>query len=68
MQLGGTVSDSILVGTRHFLLLTLYNFKNTGGGGGGTCPPAPWSQNFGHFQPDVLMNNVLTKNDCIENI
>ena len=25
-------------GTRHFFLITLYNFKNIGGG---TCPPAP---------------------------
>ena len=24
--------------TRHFFLLTLYNFKNIGRGGGGTCP------------------------------
>ena len=30
---GGTISDSILGGTRHFFLLNLYNFKNIGGGG-----------------------------------
>ena len=29
---GGTISDSILGGTRHFFLLILYNFKNIGGG------------------------------------
>ena len=30
---GGTISDSILGGgTRHFFLLTFYNFKNIGGG------------------------------------
>ena len=29
---GGTISDSILGGTRHFFLLNLYNFKNIGGG------------------------------------
>ena len=28
---GGTISDSILGGTRHFFLLNLYNFKNIGG-------------------------------------
>ena len=28
---GGTISDSILGGTRHFFLLILYNFKNMGG-------------------------------------
>ena len=31
-------------GTRHFFLLTLYNFKNIGGGGrgaGARAPPAP---------------------------
>ena len=38
---GGTISDSILGGTRHFFLLTLYNFKNIGGKG--TCSPAPYS-------------------------
>ena len=27
-------------GTRHFFLLTLYNFKNIGGGGG-RCPTGP---------------------------
>ena len=45
---GGTASDSILGGTRHFYLLTLYNFKHMGGGGG-TChpvPPAPRSLKF----------------------
>ena len=36
---GGTISDSILGGTRHFFLLNLYNFKNIGGV---TCPsPLP---------------------------
>ena len=30
-----------LGGTRHFFLLTLYNFKNIGGGG--QVPPAPRS-------------------------
>ena len=34
---GGHISDSILGGTRHFFLLTLYNFKNTGG----HIPPHP---------------------------
>ena len=29
----GTISDSILGGTKHFFLLTLYKFKNIGGGG-----------------------------------
>ena len=28
---GGTISDSILGGTKHFFLLILYNFKNIGG-------------------------------------
>ena len=36
--MGGTISDSILGGTKHFFLLILYNFKNIGGG---TCPPFP---------------------------
>ena len=36
---GGTISDSILGGTRHFFLLNLYNFKNIGGGGAGASPP-----------------------------
>ena len=31
LRLGGTVSDSMMGGTRHFFLLTLYNFKNIGG-------------------------------------
>ena len=40
---GGTISASILGGggTKHFFLLTLYNFKNIGGRG--TCPPPPHS-------------------------
>ena len=40
---GGTISDSILGGTRHFFLLNLYNFKNIGGGARATppCPPTP---------------------------
>ena len=28
---GGTISDSMLEGTRHFFLPILYNFKNIGG-------------------------------------
>ena len=43
---GGTISGSILGGggTRHFYLLTLYNFKNiVGGGGGARAPRAPYS-------------------------
>ena len=41
---GGIISDSILGGTRHFFLLTLYNFKNIGGGGAHASPatPTPW--------------------------
>ena len=35
---GGTVSDLILGGTRHFFLLTLYNSKNNGGH---VPPPRP---------------------------
>ena len=36
---GGTVSDSILGGTRRFFLLTLYNFKNIGGARAPHGPP-----------------------------
>ena len=40
LRLGDTISDSILGGTKHFFLLTLYNFNNIGGeGGGGHVPP-----------------------------
>ena len=34
----GTISDSILWGTKHFFLLILYNFKNIGGA---RAPPPP---------------------------
>ena len=41
------ISDSILGGQRYFFLLTLQNFKNIEGGGGGArahpTPPAPRS-------------------------
>ena len=43
-----------LGGTRRFFLLTLYNFKNNGGGGEGARAPrppllrGPWTWNF-HF-------------------
>ena len=40
---GGTISDSILGGTRHFFLLNLYNFKNIGGGGTCHSPLPPYS-------------------------
>ena len=48
--------------TKHFFLLTLYNFKNIGGGG--TCPPAPLLRgpcfcylctNYAHFYFFCLM-------------
>ena len=35
--MGGTISDSILEGTKHFFLLIIYNFKNIGG----HVPPPP---------------------------
>ena len=35
---GGHISDSIVGGTIHFFLLTLYNFKNIVGGGGAHGP------------------------------
>ena len=42
LRLGDTISDSILGGTKHFFLLTLYNFNNIGrGGGGGARAPLP---------------------------
>ena len=37
--------------TRHFFLLTLFNFKNIGGGS--TCPPAPLLRG-----PCIIMGNV----------
>ena len=40
LGLRGTVSDSILGGTRHFFLLILYNFKNIGGHVPPLAPPA----------------------------
>ena len=56
----GTVSDSILGDTRHFFLLTLYNFKNIGGGGV-TCPlvPSPCSA------VPATENNIETQPDKI---
>ena len=36
---GGTISDSILGGHKTLFLLSLYNFKNTRGGG--NVPPVP---------------------------
>ena len=38
---GGTISDSILGGTKHFFLLILYNFENIGGVGVGARAPLP---------------------------
>ena len=38
---GGTISDSILGGTKHFFLLILYSFKNIAGRGGKHVPPPP---------------------------
>ena len=48
---GGTISDSILGGTRQFFLLSLYHFKNIGGGARAPppCPLTPRSLNSCHI-------------------
>ena len=48
---GGTISGSILEGTKHFFLLILYNFKNIGVG---AHAPPPYSA------PPAIINEPLT--------
>ena len=43
LKLGGTISDSILGGTKHFFLLIFYNFKNIGEALAPLHPPPPSS-------------------------
>ena len=43
LKLGGTISDSILGGTKHFFLLIFYNFKNIGEALAPLPPPPPSS-------------------------
>ena len=70
---GNSVSDSILggEGTSHFFLLTLYNFKNIGGG---TCrPPGPpcsaipelISSYYG-WQESKIKNKNIFKNKVVQ--
>ena len=58
---GGTISDSILGGTRHLLSLTLYNSTNIGGGAHEPppCPPALWSLNIDLI---LILNLFADKN------
>ena len=45
-------------GTRHFFLLTLFNFKNIGGGG--TCPPATSTPRSPSWPISLHCSRVLT--------
>ena len=57
---GGTISDSILGGTRHFFL-TLQNFKNIGGLEGSTYLPDPSSL---LRNPEIVCDNLRKEAPC----